>query len=78
MRPTRSSCRNLRNSCREYPDINLRLPTYGGLYAWEFGGREFKVRVEGHFVFNNTYRMLNAALVGYGLAYVRRTWRSRV
>jgi DNA-binding transcriptional LysR family regulator len=29
--------------------INLRLPTYGGLYAWEFakGGRELKVRVEG-------------------------------
>ena len=29
--------------------INLRLPTYGGLYAWEFEkrGRELKVRVEG-------------------------------
>jgi hypothetical protein len=27
--------------------INLRLPTHGGLYAWEFekGGRELKVRV---------------------------------
>ena len=32
--------------------INLRLPTYGGLYAWEFekGGRELKVRVEGQLV----------------------------
>jgi DNA-binding transcriptional LysR family regulator len=30
--------------------INLRLPTYGGLYAWEFEkrGRELKVRVEGN------------------------------
>ncbi len=29
--------------------INLRLPTHGGLYAWEFekGGREIRVRVEG-------------------------------
>src|SRR6266852_9996 len=32
--------------------INLRLPTYGGLYAWEFEkrGRELKVRVEGQLV----------------------------
>ena len=32
--------------------INLRLPTYGGLYTWEFekGGRELKVRVEGQLV----------------------------
>ncbi len=52
--------------------INLRLPTYGGLYAWEFvkGNRELKVRVEGQLVFNGTARMLNAALAGFGLAYV--------
>src|SRR5919106_3932026 len=52
--------------------INLRLPTHGGLYAWEFaqGGRELKVRVEGQLVFNGTYQMLNAALAGFGLAYV--------
>jgi DNA-binding transcriptional LysR family regulator len=52
--------------------INLRLPTYGGLYAWEFekGGRELKVRVEGQLVFNMTTYMLNAALAGFGLAYV--------
>src|SRR2546427_230038 len=58
---------------REKPDcINLRLSTYGGLYAWEFekGGRELKVRVEGQLVFNGTFQMLNAALDGYGLAYV--------
>ena len=38
----------------EHNCINLRLPTYGGLYAWEFekGGRELKVRVEGQLVFN--------------------------
>ena len=52
--------------------INLRLPTHGGLYAWEFekGGRELKVRVDGQLVFNGTTQMLNAALAGFGLAYV--------
>jgi DNA-binding transcriptional LysR family regulator len=52
--------------------INLRLPTYGGLYAWEFEkrGRELKVRVEGQWVFNNIALRLNAALSGCGLAYL--------
>jgi DNA-binding transcriptional LysR family regulator len=52
--------------------INLRLPTLGGLYAWEFekDGRELKVHVEGQLVFNGTFQMLNAALAGFGLAYV--------
>jgi DNA-binding transcriptional LysR family regulator len=52
--------------------INLRLPTYGGLYAWEFekSGRELRVRVEGQLVLNGTIQMLNAALAGFGLAYV--------
>ena len=52
--------------------INLRLPTHGGLYAWEFekGGRELRVRVEGQLVFNGTAPMLDAALAGLGLAYL--------
>jgi len=52
--------------------INLRLPTYGGLYAWEFekAGRELKVRPEGQLVFNNVALRLNAALAGFGLAYL--------
>jgi len=52
--------------------INLRLPTHGGLYAWEFekGNRELKVRVEGQLTFNGIAQMLNAALSGFGLAYV--------
>src|SRR5471030_2108276 len=52
--------------------INLRLPTYGGLYAWEFekDGHEIKVRVDGQFVFNNVALRLNAALAGFGLAYL--------
>src|ERR1700733_15019792 len=52
--------------------INLRLPTHGGLYTWEFekGGREIRVKVEGQLVFNATGPMLEAALAGLGLAYV--------
>jgi len=52
--------------------INIRLPTYGSLFAWEFekGGRELKVRVEGQLVFNNMAMRLNAALSGGGLAYM--------
>ena len=52
--------------------INLRLPTRGGLYAWEFekAGREVQVRVEGQLTFNETAPMLDAALAGFGLAYL--------
>jgi DNA-binding transcriptional LysR family regulator len=52
--------------------VNLRLPTYGGLYAWEFekSGRELKVRVEGQLVFNSIFQVLDAALAGFGLGFV--------
>ena len=52
--------------------INLRLPTHGGLYSWEFekGSRELKVRVDGQLFFNTTTQMLQAALAGLGLAYL--------
>jgi DNA-binding transcriptional LysR family regulator len=56
----------------EHNCINLRLPSHGGLYAWEFenDGRELKVRVEGQFTMNSTVQMLRAALAGSGLAYL--------
>lgn len=52
--------------------INLRLPTYGGLYAWEFekAGREVKVRVQGQFVFNTIGMIMKAALDGFGIAHL--------
>jgi DNA-binding transcriptional LysR family regulator len=52
--------------------INLRLPTHGGLYAWEFekGGRALRVRVEGQVIFNSATPMLCAAVDGFGLAYL--------
>ncbi len=54
--------------------INLRLPTHGGLYAWEFEnhGQKTQVRVTGQTVFNNTFLMIQAARDGMGLAYVPR------
>jgi len=52
--------------------INLRLPTHGGLYTWEFekNKREVKVHVDGQLVFNNITLRLNAALAGLGLAFL--------
>ena len=52
--------------------INLRLPTSGGLYAWELqkGRRELHVRVDGQLVFNNVHLILLAASAGFGLACV--------
>jgi len=52
--------------------INLRFPTHGALWAWDFerNGRELKVRVEGQIVLNDTFEILDAALDGFGLAYV--------
>jgi DNA-binding transcriptional LysR family regulator len=49
--------------------INLRLPTLGGLYAWEFGkdGRPLNVRVEGSFTSNDPEMILAAAADGLGL-----------
>lgn len=52
--------------------INLRLPTYGAVYAWEFekAGRELKVHVNGQMTFNNLSLRLKAVLSGLGLAYL--------
>ena len=60
--------------------INLRLPTRGGLYAWEFekAGRELKVRVEGQLVFNATAPMLDAALAGWAWPICPRTACRRI
>jgi DNA-binding transcriptional LysR family regulator len=52
--------------------ISLRLSSSGGIYAWELrdGEREVEVRVSGQVTFNGAYQMLNAALSGYGLAFL--------
>ena len=50
--------------------INMRLPTLGGLFAWEFAkdGHALKVRVEGQLIVNNMALRLHSALDGLGLA----------
>ncbi len=52
--------------------INMRLPTYGGLFAWEFekDGHEVNVRVDGQTIVNNIGLRLSSALDGLGLAYM--------
>jgi DNA-binding transcriptional LysR family regulator len=52
--------------------INLRQATRGGLYAWEFekDSRALRVRVDGQLTFNTSLAMIDAAISGYGIAYV--------
>ncbi|MDB5673838.1 MAG: LysR family transcriptional regulator [Sphingomonas bacterium] len=63
----------------EHNCINLRLPTRGGLYAWEFekGRRELRARVEGQLVFNSAGPMVKAALAGLGIAFLPDTHLQR-
>ncbi|MBS0583089.1 MAG: LysR family transcriptional regulator [Proteobacteria bacterium] len=52
--------------------INIRFPTHGGLYVWEFerAGREQNVRVAGQVVFSATHHIVAAALDGLGVAFL--------
>ena len=52
--------------------INLRLATRGSLYAWEFekDGAPLRVKVEGQITFNTIRPMTDAALAGFGIAFV--------
>lgn len=52
--------------------INMRLPTMGGIYAWEFAKaqREIRVKVEGQLTLNHLQTRVKAAIAGIGLAMV--------
>lgn len=52
--------------------INTRQATWGGFYAWEFekDGRELRVRVDGQLSFNSSISQIDAAVKGYGIAYI--------
>jgi DNA-binding transcriptional LysR family regulator len=52
--------------------INLRFPTHGGLYAWEFekAGRAHNVRVQGQLTVNDIALAREAAIDGLGIAYL--------
>ena len=52
--------------------INIRFPTHGGLYVWEFErrGRQVNVRVDGQATFNTSPHIVLAALDGLGVAFL--------
>lgn len=56
----------IRHAC-----IKRRLAA-GGHYVWEFArnGAELRVRVEGQLTFNDSGAMIDAAVKGFGIAYV--------
>jgi DNA-binding transcriptional LysR family regulator len=56
----------------EHSCIKLRLPTHGGFYVWDFykDGRELKVRIQGRGAFNTIGMMRQAALDGFGIAFL--------
>jgi DNA-binding transcriptional LysR family regulator len=56
----------------EHNCINIRFPTSGGLYVWEFErrGRQLNVRVNGQATFSTSPHIVVAALDGLGIAYL--------
>ena len=66
-KPPRTPRDLARHSC-----INLRFPTRGSLYAWEFekAGQILNVRVEGQLIVNEIGLALQAARDGLGVAYL--------
>lgn len=63
---------NIPQDLMQHSCINMRLPTYGGLYAWEFAKDDQKInmRVEGRLTFNRPSLLVKAALAGYGLIHL--------
>ncbi|OYQ91264.1 LysR family transcriptional regulator [Citrobacter freundii] len=58
----------------EHTCINLRFPTHGNLYIWEFekDGKKENIKASGQLVFGRIYQALDAAIEGCGLAHVPR------
>lgn len=56
----------------EHDCITLRLPTSGTRLAWDLekGDHKTQVKVSGQLTFGGVYMVLEAALAGYGLAFV--------
>lgn len=52
--------------------IGFRLTTQGGIYAWEFekDGLEIKMKINGQWVFNESYHSADAVRLGLGIAYI--------
>lgn len=52
--------------------INIRLPTFGGIYAWEFekDAKVLNVNVKGQVIMMSSQGRLEASLSGLGITYV--------
>lgn len=52
--------------------MNTRLPLREGINAWELkqGDVALQCRIDGPLIFNSVYAAMDAAMAGYGLAYV--------
>jgi DNA-binding transcriptional LysR family regulator len=52
--------------------INLRFPTHGNLYVWDFEkrGQKLNVKVDGQLTFNTTQPIMEGAVDGLGIAYL--------
>lgn len=52
--------------------IGFRLTTHGGIYAWEFekDGLEIKIKINGQWVFNESYHSVDAVRLGLAIAYI--------
>lgn len=68
----RSPAINTPHDLTHHACINVRLPSSGALYVWEFHneGRDLNVRVDGPLIFNNMRLAQQAAVEGFGLAFV--------
>lgn len=52
--------------------INLRMVKSGGIYVWDFdqNGGDLNVRVSGQLTFNTSEHIVDAALAGFGIAFL--------
>lgn len=52
--------------------IGFRLTSQGGVYAWEFekDDSETKIKIQGQWIFNESYHSVDAVRLGLGLAYI--------
>lgn len=56
----------------QLPCVNFRLQSANRNFPWEFreDGHDLRIKVEGQLAFNNIFLVLDAALAGFGYAYM--------
>ncbi|TAI83488.1 LysR family transcriptional regulator [Pectobacterium versatile] len=63
---------NTPHELTQHQCINQRMVTSGGLYVWDFDqdGGDLNVRVDGQLTFNTSEHIVEAALAGFGIAFL--------